>query len=113
MRKILALTFLVVNLFSLNLQAEGGVCFCACSIFRTSGGERKLCAKAPEPIEDGTCTEWMQVVSDISDEDSCRDLGELTNDCGGYFKDQRNRDRWTKVDDGRYHSCQFRKGYIK
>ena len=99
------LFLLVAFLFVGNIWAEENYCRCACSEFKTQGGELKLCPA--QPIAGGYCEDWMFSVPRAKDKASCMELGESTNDCKGYHKIMNRKMDWVLIEGGRFHSCQF------
>lgn len=89
-----------------------GVCYCLCSAFKTSGGERKICVSQPTILLRGqkspACKDWLFEVNRATDEASCKEMGEQENNCHGYFQDASKGNKWIDAFDGRYHSCQWR-----
>lgn len=102
--RIALLSLFVIGFISqVTLGASG--CKCLCSIFYTAGGETKFCSKGN--LKKPNCDNWYYDIPAVKNSKQCFKLGENTNDCKGFFKEQKTKDQWTPGEGGRYHSCKI------
>jgi hypothetical protein len=105
MRLRLALVSIFAICFISQLTWGASGCKCLCSIFYTAGGETKFCPESN--LKKPNCDNWYFDIPTVTSKKQCFALGENTNDCKGYFKEQKTKDQWTLGEGGRFHSCKI------